>query len=103
VGARLGSPPLDTLFGARVYGRMGRGVGLEGHTIRHSPTQRFKTDAVATGPQIYMPRCSRRSKEMVSAQDVADGFAQKSIETVSQTERCNITGGEPAAALALRT
>src|SRR6266568_7083920 len=27
----------------------------------------------ATGPQIYMPRCSRRSKEMVSAQDVADG------------------------------
>jgi hypothetical protein len=29
--------------------------------------------------------------------------AQKSIETVSQTERCNITGGEPAAALALRT
>jgi hypothetical protein len=29
--------------------------------------------------------------------------AQKSIETVSQTERCNITGGEPAAALAPRT
>jgi hypothetical protein len=29
--------------------------------------------------------------------------AQKSIETVSQTERCNITGGEPAAALAHRT
>jgi len=27
----------------------------------------------------------------------------KSIETVSQTERCNITGGEPAAALAHRT
>jgi hypothetical protein len=29
--------------------------------------------------------------------------AQKSVETVSQTERCNIIGGEPAAALALRT
>ena len=29
--------------------------------------------------------------------------SQKSIETVSQTERCNITGSEPAAALAHRT
>jgi hypothetical protein len=47
VGAGLGSPPLDTLFGARVYGRMGEGVGgADGHTIQHSPTQRFEADVV---------------------------------------------------------
>jgi len=33
----------------------------------------------------------------------AEAESQKSIETVSQTERCNITGSEPAAALAHRT
>jgi hypothetical protein len=33
----------------------------------------------------------------------AEAESQKSIETVSQTERCNITGGELAAALAHRT
>src|SRR5262245_29465539 len=33
----------------------------------------------------------------------AEAESQKSIETVSQTERCNITGSEPAAAVAHRT
>jgi hypothetical protein len=45
-------------------------------------------------------KCHKRAAAHARAQAAR---AQKSIETVSQTERCNITGGEPAAALALRT
>jgi len=45
-------------------------------------------------------KCHKRAAAHARAQAAR---TQKSIETVSQTERCNITGGEPAAALALRT
>ena len=45
-------------------------------------------------------KCHKRAAAHARAQAAR---AQTSIETVSQTERCNITGGEPAAALALRT
>jgi hypothetical protein len=59
--------------------------------------------AVAAPPMSVMNsrrKCHKRAASHARAQAAR---AQKSIETVSQTERCNITGGEPAAALALRT
>jgi hypothetical protein len=57
---------------------------------------------IATDPCVISNcrRCHKRGAAHARAQAAR---AQKSIETVSQTERRNITGGEPAAALAHRT
>ena len=47
VGAGLGSPPLIPCLEPGSMAGWGEGVGgADGHTIRHSPTQRFEADVV---------------------------------------------------------
>src|SRR5262249_60130976 len=80
----------------------------------HSNVVRFTPESGQIADLSECPLCAKSGREQMQQVApllnhlVGDGEqpwweaeaeSQKSIETVSQTERCNITGGEPAAAL----